>query len=548
MTRLFQELLNLRGFNKSFLNPKYEDLFDPFLLPDMDRAVERILEAGKKSEKVVIYGDYDVDGVTSSVVMREALELAGCEVVEIFLPDRFRDGYGMNMGVISRVKDTGATLLVTVDCGSANADVVKELINTNIDVIVTDHHEVTDDNFDGLIDEAIFINPKRPDCEHGKRLAGVGVAFMLAKAVNAKLNNDRCNGQEKWLLDLVAIGTVCDAMELLEENRILAYYGMKVLEKTRRKGLIALMSVAGIDKGKVSTHAIGFQLGPRLNAGGRLQTANLSLRLLESDSMAEAVGIAAKLNELNLQRRRIQDQALRDIAEGIDENMPIIFARGEWHEGVIGIIAGRLVEEYKKPAMVVTSVESDDDGDDFKDEILKMSGRSFGDFSLAKCLEYCKSLLLKGGGHAAACGATLLSQKYDDFIKSATEYYESLELKNQERFLRKQADLELSDLGEINEEFADELVKLEPFGEGNEEPIFKIQVEVFSKRILKDRHVALNVRDKKGKIFKMMAFFADEDLKELHELDEIELKFTVMNNEFRGERKIDGKIVECRLI
>ena len=548
MTRLFQELLSLRGLSESFLNPKYDELFDPFLMPDVDKAVKRILKAGKNSEKVIIYGDYDVDGVTASIVMRELIESAGCKVVETLLPDRFKDGYGMNARTIPRIKDSGVTLLVTVDCGSANADIVEELTADGIDVIVTDHHEVTDENCNKLIKNAIFINPKRSDCEHGKRLAGVGVAFMLAKAINASLNNGVCNGQEKWLLDLVALGTICDSMELLEENRILVYYGMKVLQKTRRKGLLALMNVSGVECNKISTHAIGFQLGPRLNAGGRLKTANLSLQLLESNSMAEAIGIATKLNELNLQRRRIQDQALRDISEKVDEKTPIIFAKGEWHEGVIGIIAGRLMEEFKKPAIVMTHVKNDDDGDGFNDDLLKMSGRSFGDFSLAKGLDYCRDLLLKGGGHAAACGATIASKNYDTFVTKLIEYYKKLDLKDQERFLRKRADLELKNLGGINEELADEIKMLEPFGEGNEEPVFKVKVEIFSKRILKDKHVALNVRDGQGRFFKMMAFFADDNLKKLQELDEVELTFTIMSNEFRGERKIEGRVLECNFI
>ena len=544
MTRLFQELLQIRGLSKDFVRPKYDDLVDPFLLPDMERAVERIFDASKKVEKVVIYGDYDVDGVTAATVMEEALKMAGCEVVKIILPDRFRDGYGMNMSMVNEVEKAGAGLVVTVDCGSSNVEVIEALKAKGIDTIVTDHHEIGEGFEDEIKKIAPLINPKRKDCEVGKRLAGVGVAFMLARAINMKLNDGVCDGQEKWLLDLVAIGTVCDSMELLEENRILVYYGLKVLPKTRREGLKALMDVAGIDLGKLSTHAIGFQIGPRLNAGGRLESAERSLNLLRAKSRAEAFGLANELNELNKKRRRVQDEALGEIDEKIDESQSVIVMRGAWHEGVIGIVAGRLVEKYKKPAMVVTETHDDDDGDGFKDTVLKLSGRSFGDFSLAECIEECRDLLVKGGGHAGACGATLRAGNYEKFVTRVQEFYRSLGLKNQEKFLTRRADIVLSDFSEITEEFADELETLEPFGEGNPEPIFEVEATIFSKRILKEKHLALTVRDEKGKFFRMMGFFADDDWLEVGEMENVKVKFTVLVNEFRGERKVEGRIVE----
>lgn len=543
MTRLFRELLQIRGLSKDFIQPRYEDLFDSFLLPGMKEAVERIFAAVERGEKVVIYGDYDVDGVTAATVMEEGLRAVGCEVVKILLPDRFRDGYGMNMGMVGEVEKLGANLVVTVDCGSSNLDVIKALRESGVDVIVTDHHEIGEGLEDGLREKAILLNPKRKDCEVGKRLSGAGVVFMLARALNMKKNRGRCDGQEKWLLDLVAVGTVCDAMELLEENRILVYYGMKVLAKTRREGLRALIEVSGIDKGKMTTHAIGYQLGPRLNAGGRLESAEKSLQLLRARSRAEAFRIADELNELNKKRRAVQEKALTEIEVGVDEKQSVIVARGAWHEGVIGIVAGRLVERYKKPAMVVTETAEDDDGDGFADKKLKLSGRSFGEFSLAECIDACRNLLIKGGGHAAACGATLEEKSYEEFVQKVQEFYKGLELKNQERFLVKKADMILDDLSEVTEEFADELVSLEPFGEGNPEPIFETEATVFSKRVLKEKHLALTVRDGKGKFFRLMGFFADENWMKVVEMDEVRVKFTVLINEFRGERKVEGRIV-----
>ena len=511
MTRLFRELLQIRGLSKDFIQPQYESLFDPFLMPDMKQAVERVLQVKKAGEKVLIYGDYDVDGVTAATVMEEALKMAGCDVAKVALPDRFRDGYGMNMEIVKEVERLGASLVVTVDCGSSNLEVIEALKQKKVDMIVTDHHAISEEVEGDLCKKAILLNPKRKDCKVGKRMAGVGVAFTVARAINMRLNGGECDGQEKWLLDLVAIGTVCDAMELLDENRTLVYYGMKVLPKTRREGLRALMDVAGIDLQRFSTHSIGFQIGPRLNAGGRLESAEKSLQLLRATSRAEAFQIANELNELNKKRRRVQDEALGEIDEKIDENQGVIVVRGTWHEGVIGIVAGRLVEKYKKPAMVVTETHDDDDGDGFKDAVLKLSGRSFGDFSLAECIEECRDLLVKGGGHAGACGATLKAGNYEKFVTRVQEFYRSLGLKNQEKFLTSRADVVLSDFSEITEEFADELETLEPFGEGNPEPIFEVDATVFSKRILKEKHLALTVRDEKGKFFRMMGFFADDD-------------------------------------
>ena len=540
MTRLFRELLQIRGLSKKFVHPAYEELFDGFLMPGMKEAVERILRAAESGEKVVIYGDYDVDGVTAATVMEEALKMAGCEIKKILLPDRFRDGYGMNMGMVDEIG--GATLVVTVDCGSSNLEVIEALGKKGVDVIVTDHHEIGEGLEKELKKQAILLNPKRVDCEVGKRLSGVGVAFMLARALNAQMNGGECNGQEKWFLALVAVGTVCDSMELLEENRILVYYGMKVLAKTRRAGLRALTEVAGVEAGKLTTHSIGFQLGPRLNAGGRLESAEKSLMLLREQSRAEAFRLASELNELNKQRRQVQEEALAEIEDLVDDE-PVIIVRGKWHEGVIGIVAGRLVEKYKRPAMVVTEVFDDGDGDGFKDKLLKLSGRSFGDFSLAKCIDECRDLLVKGGGHAAACGATLIEENYEEFKGKVLKYYAELGLENQEKYLDSKADLVLDDLSELTEEFADELETLEPFGEGNPEPIFEAEVTVFSKRILKDKHLALTVRDEKGRFFRLMGFFAREEWMEIVEMEEVRVKFTVLINEFRGERKVEGRIV-----
>ena len=232
MTDLFKQLLRQRGLDKDFLHPDYEMLFDPYKLSGIRQAVVRIKAACDSNEKIVIYGDYDADGVTASTLMRDALKGYGCEKVEIMLPNRFLDGYGLNMPAVDKIVKRGAKLVITVDCGSGSEEVIAELKKRNVDTIVTDHHEIPD-----IPKSAVaVVNPKQGD-KLGQRMAGVGVAFMLARALNMDKNGGKCDGQEKWMLDLVAIGTICDSMELRDENRILTYYGMKVLSKTRRPGI-----------------------------------------------------------------------------------------------------------------------------------------------------------------------------------------------------------------------------------------------------------------------------------------------------------------------
>ena len=337
--------------------------------------MERIRLAVDRGEKVLIYGDYDVDGVTASTLMFDALKLAGVEFVEVMLPDRFVDGYGMSAKVITRAKELGVGLVVTVDCGSGNGAIVEELNREGIDTIVTDHHECPLE----LPEAVAVINPKRQDWQIPVEiteaeidgLAGVGVAFKLAQAlVESGLIP---SGQEKWLLDLAMIGTICDSMLLTGENRILGFYGMKVLEKTRRVGLIELVRLAGVKK--IDSDAIKFQIGPRLNAAGRLESAQISLDLLTTKSKAEAAQLAEKLEELNKQRQGEQRRALKEVDErgvlglkqGSSELPAVIVETGEWHEGIVGIIAGKLSDKYKRPAFALCEVT---------DGILKGSGRS----------------------------------------------------------------------------------------------------------------------------------------------------------------------------
>ena len=537
MSKLFERLMKVRGLTEDFLNPKYGNLEDPFALPDMKKATDRIKRAIEDNEKILIYGDYDVDGVTASTVMEETLKLAGVkpENIEIMLPDRFLDGYGMSPKLIKRAEKRGITLVITVDCGSRNHEIINELNELKIDTIVTDHHET-----DEILPEALaIINPKRKDYsnENLRSLAGVGVAFKVTEALVKE--NIIKEGQEKWLLDLVLIGTICDSMLLIGENHILGFYGLKVLAKTRRPGLKELMKSAGVKN--LNSESIGFQIGPRLNAAGRLDTADLSLNLLRASSLPEAATLASKLELLNKKRKTEQISATKEIEKRGLNDGPVIVEVGKWHEGILGIVAGKLVETYKKPAFVLTEVENG---------FLKGSGRSFGDFSLAEALNMAKDLILSGGGHAAAAGVRLEEKNLYAFREKINAYYDSLNLKNQEKYLKPIQDLEINDLSEFNLDFLEELKKLEPFGLGNEEPIFhlkNVKIELIRKMGAENQHLRLDVKDKSGKIFKLVAFFAPEKWLNLDYGDKIEPIIKLTENDFNGVKSVEGRIIDIVL-
>lgn len=545
MSRIFEEIIRKRGLTTDFLNPKYLSQPEIFQkMPDMVRAVELILATISRQEKILVYGDYDVDGVTATTLMVEALKLAGAKEVETMLPDRFIDGYGMSKRAVEEATSRQVKLVITVDCGSNNSEVIKELKQAGILTIVTDHHEVM-----GELPEAeAIVNPKRTDLTEEEQaaikeaglcdLAGVGVAFMVALALVAagKIRQ----GQEKWMLDLVLVGTLCDAMRLTKINRELTYYGAKVLAKTRRVGLKELMRVVGVTK--VSAEAVGFQIGPRLNAGGRMESAEISLQLLMAESKAEATRLAEELNELNAGRRAEQNTAIQEIEEKcqVELAQPVIVVAGEWHEGVVGIIAGRLVEKYKRPAFALTKV-GENEG------VYKGSGRSFGEFNLAEMIKACSEVLVGGGGHAGACGVKVTAEQVEQFRKRVNHYYESLKLENQERFLAVEAEVLAENLDDFTEELLDELATLEPFGGGNREPIFELNhMEMMEVRGVgkEGKHLRAVITDEMGRKMTLIAFSAPEEWLAIQPMTEVSVKVQLMRNEWNGRVSVEGRILE----
>ncbi|MBQ2695284.1 single-stranded-DNA-specific exonuclease RecJ [Candidatus Saccharibacteria bacterium] len=534
MNKLFTQLLAVRNINEDFLHPKYENLSDPYNVPDIKKAVERIKNSINNQEKILIYGDYDVDGITASTLMEQTLILAGIpqQNIQIMLPDRFIDGYGMSPRLIERAKEQKINLVITVDCGSRNHSIIDELNKLNIDTIITDHHEC-----DPTTPSAVAtINPHRQDTPAPQlhSLAGVGVAFKLAQAL-VKANLIK-NGQEKWLLDLVLIGTICDHMELTGENRILCYYGIKVLEKTRRKGLIELMRLAGTKQ--ITSESIGFQIGPRLNASGRLTTATTSLNLLRTAKATESAMLASQLEQLNKDRRSAQRTALKEITErGITKD-PVIVEAGKWHEGIIGIVAGRLVEQYQKPAFVLTEIDGD---------IYKGSGRSFGDFSLAEALNYVKDTIIGGGGHAGAAGVQVPKNKLNDFREQINKYYQNLNLKDQSRYLISHPDLTATSLKDFTRDFMAELRALEPFGPGNKEPIFQISgANIINQRRMgaDGRHLRLDICDSQKNTLKLVSFNSPESWFTLDPSASYSFLIQPIENDFNGIRSVEARLID----
>jgi single-stranded-DNA-specific exonuclease recJ len=542
---LFEQILTARGLmtraaRQAFLQPDYMAVkHDPFLLPDMKKAVARLKQAREQGEKIVIYGDYDIDGLSATALLLDAFGKFGFEDVDAFIPNRFVEGYGMTMGAVDKVRDMGADLIVTVDTGSLCHAEIAYATNLGIDTVVTDHHNVAETPPPSVA----AVNPKFPGHTYPFRdLCGAGVAFKLVQALQTELDG-LPDGYEKWLLDLVALGTVCDIVTLADENRANVYWGLEVLKKQQRPGLKALMAVAGIEPEQVNARHLGFGLGPRMNAAGRLETAQHALDMLVARDGLVALEASEKLEELNGKRRIIQDAIFEEAcvqAEQLADDRVLVVSSDGWNHGVIGIVASKLVEKYKKPVFIIGERGEEATG----------SARSFGDFSAADAVRAADDIIIKGGGHGAAAGVTLETEKIGDFRRRVNEFYDSLQLTDQERYLLPRADVEIDDFSEIDEELVVNLAKMEPFGNGNPEPVLKIaRASVLSMRRMgaDGQHVKLVLRDKNGKVLQMLAFNAPEEFFR-EPGDEVAAWFQPTINEWQGVRMVEGRLLHIILL
>ena len=541
---LFERILAARGLNdvsarQAFLSPDYAATkYDPFLLSEMDKAVERLVLARQKQEKIVIYGDYDIDGLSATALLLDAFHSFGFQHLDAFIPNRFVEGYGMTIGAVNKVCDMGAQLIVTVDCGSLCHTEIAYAAELGIDTVVTDHHNIAPTRPPAVA----TVNPKYADHEYPFRdLCGAGVAFKLVQALQTRLDG-LPDGYEKWLLDLVALGTVCDIVTLADENRANVYWGLEVLKKQRRTGLKALMAVSGIEPGTVNARHLGFGLGPRMNAAGRLDTAQHSLDMLTATDGIEVLAASEKLEAFNVERRSIQDEIFKQAceqADGMADDRVLVVASEGWNHGVIGIVASKLVETYKKPVFIIG----------IRGDTATGSARSFGNFSAADAVRAADDIILRGGGHSAAAGVTLEAAQIPAFRRRVNEFYDSLNLTDQVQFLQPSADVEIKDFTEITEELVEQIARMEPFGNGNPEPILKIAraVVVSARRMgANGQHVKMTLRDADGKTLQMLAFNAPESFFR-EPGDEIAVWFQPNINEWNGARIVEGRLLHVEL-
>lgn len=534
---IFESILVKRGLTdkkerEKFLNPDYNQLHDPFSLPDMSAAVKRLIKAKKNKETVCIYGDYDVDGLTATTLLIDAFEDFGINS-QSYIPNRFTEGYGMSFEGVKAIAKTGAKLIVTVDCGSKSLDEIKLANKLGLDVVVTDHHTLGDE----LPDALAVVNPKRVDSKYPfSDLAGVGVAFKLVQALQTKLEGLE-KGQEKWLLDLVAMGTTCDVVSLTDENRTIVHWGIEVAKKGRRPAFISLSKVSSSELGDIDTTTFGYRFGPRLNAAGRLETAQTGLDLLVSDDPQDADALAHELDIQNTERRAIQARIYHEaeaMAEKSDDKV-LVLASKEWSHGVVGIVASKIVEEFKKPTFIIQIL-----GDEAKG-----SARSIGEFNLAEALTATSAHTLKAGGHAMAAGVTLRAADVDKFRESINEHYSSLELKEQSDLNGVNEDVELSSLEGLNERLVKLLSQLEPYGAGNNKPVFKARLNVLDYRLVggDKKHVKLTLGDDNGANVDAIGFNMAKGLPESSKV--IDALFNIELNTFRNETKVQLNLLQA---
>ena len=538
---LIDRILEARGITPAtravFMKPNYEERHDPFLLPDMEAAVARLEKARENQDRITIYGDYDIDGLTATTVLLDAFNSFGFENVEAFIPNRFVEGYGLTVEAIEKIAKTGAQLIVTVDCGSLSHKEIERANELGIDVIVTDHHNVADTPPPAVA----TINPKRKDHDYPFiDLAGVGVAFKLVQALQTRLEG-LPKGQEKWLLDLVALGTVCDVVTLIDENRTNVFWGLKVLAQTRRPGLKALMAVSGVRPETVNARSLGFALGPRMNAAGRLETAQYALNMLIATDNMEALQYAKQLDEMNKARRAEQDVILKEAiaqAEDYKDDPVLVVSAPGWNHGIVGIVAAKLLERFQKPTYVLAEMGEESKG----------SARSYGDFSAADAIRASDDLIIKGGGHKLAAGVTLKTENIPAFRARVNEFYKQMKLTDQAKLLLPVADADAL-LDEIDEALVAAIAELEPFGNGNPQPILST-AEVVVRQVRRmgadGQHAKLTVAAGTLTI-DMLAFNAPQHFF-VEPGERVKVWYRVDINEWNGRRSVEGQLLHLELV
>lgn len=513
-----------------FLHPRRTDFHDPFLMPDMTKAVERIIKAISEKEKITIYGDYDVDGITSSTILKRFLAERGL-CADIYIPNRIDEGYGLNNDAIQKINEKKSTLIITVDCGITGIKETEFAKKLGIDIVITDHHEPGD----SIPDAIAVVDAKRKDNKYPFRgLAGVGVTFKLIQAISKKLEIK----EEEYLkyLDVVCVGTISDIVPLEDENRVISKLGIMLLKQTKNVGLKALIESVGYKKIDSSTISFGF--APRINACGRMGHEKDAINLFLTDDIEEARKLTEQLNNYNVQRQEIEkkifNEAKEEISKEDSSDSCIVIGKENWHHGVIGIVASKITEMYFKPSILLCYD---------KDEA-KGSGRSIVGFDLHEALENSSRYLEQYGGHSMAIGVTLKKKNIKEFKKAIEQYAKEKNISNIEPILKIDDKVSLKD---INIKDIKDLELLEPFGEENKTPLFQINnLRIESMRaILEGKHLKILLKEDNKQI-DAIGFNMGNLSSEYRVGDRVDLVGSLEINSYNSTEKIQINIKDIR--
>jgi len=532
INKLLATILVNRGITEEkqiekFLQPKRSDFYNPYEMPDMEIAVKRIVKAIENKEKTIIYGDYDVDGITSVTVLKSFLEERGLEVAE-YIPNRLEEGYGLNKAAVEGIAKQGFKLMITVDCGISAIEEVKYANELGIETIVTDHHEPGNE-----LPEAIaVVDAKRKDNKYPFRnLAGVGVVFKLIQAIGMDLKLD----EKEYLkyLDIVCIGTISDIVPLVDENRVIVKLGLKLVEQTRNLGLKAILQASGYSK--IDSSTISFGVAPRINACGRMGHQEEALKLFLSKEINEVNELTQKLNEYNILRQETEkniylDAIMQIERDGLAKNDTIVVMGENWHHGVIGIVSSKITEIYFKPSILLCE----------EDDVGKGSGRSIPGFDLYEALTACNDSIEKFGGHSMAVGISVKKDKFEEFKQKLEQIAREKHIEEIVPILKIDAQISLD---EINKDMVDSLKELEPFGEENKTPLFVFKnLKIDSIRALSEgKHLKLTLKDNRN-IVNAIGFNLGELSNDYRIGDKVDVVGNLEINSFNGVENIQINI------
>lgn len=535
ITNLLASILVNRGIIDGekinvFLNPTRKDFYNPFLMPDMEIAVKRIVKAIENKEKIMIYGDYDADGITSITVLKKYLNEIGLKTGE-YIPNRLNEGYGLNKDAISKIYNDGYKLMITVDCGISGLEEVDYANSLGMEIIITDHHEPAE-----KLPEAIaVIDAKRKDNKYPfNQLAGVGVVFKLIQAISTELKLE----EKEYLkyLDLVCIGTISDIVPLVDENRVIAKLGLKLIEKTKNIGLKTLLNIA--DLKKIDSTAISFGVAPRINACGRMGFQEEALQLFLTEDSGEATKIAKRLVQFNQERQAKEKQIFEEVIEKIEKDDKdkkcIVLAEENWHHGVIGIVASKITEIYYKPSILIC-LEGDKG---------KGSGRSIPGFDLYTALTKCSDYIEKFGGHSMAIGITIKKENFEKLKEAIEKYAQESNISDIMPIINIDKEINLKN---INIEEVKSLELLEPFGEANKMPLFLLRnLKIDSIRALSGgKHLKLTLKQDNN-IVDAIGFNMGDLSKEYLLGDKVDVVGTIEINSFGNKENIQINLKDIR--